>query len=654
MNTSGRPVAGLIDRVLDAVIVAIATWTLAYHLALIADLRKVHAVAIFAVLVVATVAFAILRTRSRREDPPEADRVAADQTSRVPWPLVVLLAAAGTTVVFALRDAVTAFSVLAVATAAAALVWSIRMRGDTRTAASSPSLLEVVAVVLMAVAFAGLTTIDHSPTGDDTYYVNRAMYVEANDGPFPTKDTIFADQRYPSVTPPDTIASYEAFVGTIGWATGVDARTVYYLLFAPLFAALGVFSIWRFARSAGSRSAVLVLAVAIGYVLLAGRPGRFGSIAVHRIYEGKAVLVWFLIPWLWHHANAYAKTASRRSLLWMFVGGIAAVGLSSSGAFLTPLVILAATAPLLVERGREVVSRVRPFLLGLTAALYPALATLAGALSLSVYSSVESAERRVKGSIDVWMHVLGPGRELFLTATAALVAWVLIRDRRLRIGLGFAVLGIVLAITPAGLAVFDLLGLKQISPRLWWVIPLPVVIGLAVDATLGWGRTFGKVACVSALVACAILLSEEARRPQSVLNATYTRPSWNVDHAEFRSATRLVRLARSHSVVAAPVKISALVSNVDPTVHAVNPRAGYTSRLSAAIGRSFRGDDRFALTEALAGEPTARRVVARALRTLEVKAVCAVAPVLPAVEDALEDEGFRSAGEDARCTYWKT
>ena len=122
-------------------------------------------------------------------------------------------------------------------------------------------------------------------------------------------------------------------IGTAASVTGIDSRTIYYLLLGPGFGLLGVLAMWGFARTARANAPVVVLIAAFAFLYFQRRNSSFGRAALpHVSGQGRS---WCCSSSLGcgREPPAFARSGAIRDLIWMALGAIAAIGLSSSGAF---------------------------------------------------------------------------------------------------------------------------------------------------------------------------------------------------------------------------------------------------------------------------------------------------------------------------------
>ena len=165
---------------------------------------------------------------------------------------------------------------------------------------------------------------------DDVYYVNLSQWV-TDHGTFPLRDTIFANLVYPmSSWPP--MASYDALMGTVARLAHVRAAAVVYIVAPPIVTLLSVLAMWRLLRAWQVKSVSIALSSALVFLLLDGAsPHAPGTLFVSRLWQAKVVFLCLMVPVLLMYAVRYVERPDRERAGWLFVGGVAAVGVEHFG-----------------------------------------------------------------------------------------------------------------------------------------------------------------------------------------------------------------------------------------------------------------------------------------------------------------------------------
>lgn len=640
------------DRLLDGVVVLLATWTVVYHLCVLVRLGTTWAVAL-EVVCLGAVSVCLRRCRDRgaelepRATSEESPRSAPGRRT-TGWALIAVVAA----VVAAVGMATSAPWVLVwvpwLVAAAAGTTWAAkRLVGDPGSSAPNPPAPDpsgtrvadgvTVAVVLSwTFGLAILAMWSLRPNPDDLFYLNLAQWVAAH-GTFPVRDTLFGDLTYPmSNFPP--VASYDGLVGTAAHLLGVHAGTVEYVVVPPLATGLSVLALWRLLRAWEVRRVALTLSVALTFLLFDGTSsyGSPGNLFATRLWQGKVILLCVLVPLMLVHALRYVDRPTRARALWLGACGVASVGLSTTAIFLTPIVALAAMVPLVVR------SRSRAVIGFATLAGYALAAGVATKL-LGGRSADDFGARRQYRFDGAWI-----GHEIFLTnfvalvgVLAVLVGALLIPHGSARVTTGVAVLMTGLVLVPGVTrASYDLAGLGPTLWRVSWGTTVAALVGVSTTRVVAWltrwvsrnrgarwvgadGR--GRRAVVEAVGSGTVIVLLAAFGPPIWAAETGTQWRqpfhWARTYSSRSVVQRILAVTRPGDVVLAPDAVSITLAVTTTDVKSVAPRDYYMYYLRR--DPSFHYRDRLALVEMVNGVEAWRPEVARrALLTLHVRVVC--------------------------------
>ncbi|WP_262401637.1 DUF6077 domain-containing protein, partial [Actinomadura sp. CNU-125] len=292
----------------------------------------------------------------------------------------------------------------------------------------------------------------------------------AETGRIPTKDVIFTSGATDQIAGEPPVSSIEVLAGALARIVGVPGASFVWYVLLPTVTFLAIWALWRLVRAWAPRRAALCFAVGSVYLLWSGlSAASLGSFHLLRMWQGKAVLVSLLVPLLFAYLTHWAERRTRRDLVLLAAAGVAAVGLTSTAAFVVSLVVLAAAAPLVVT------GRVRTGLAACAAMAYPVAAGLAVILlyeSVSVHGTVHDAPASY--------------RAVLLYATLGVLAgcalwlgpWTVRPGVPALICGGVAAL-LTLLILPGVLALAaDVTGAGQVLWRTMWLVPAPALIGL--------------------------------------------------------------------------------------------------------------------------------------------------------------------------------
>ena len=680
----GARIARGADILLDAVVGALAAWTVVFHLARFTGLPRDGALVLWLI----TLMLAALMVRDGRLGFPSVPP-AGTSGGVGPVPVVAaLVVAAGLAWldIDGLWWPVAWLVVVAVLALALRAVWkggASRHLTD-RTAMGATTGFGASAVLVLAVLAAVLSLMMVRPDQDDVFVVNRSAYVEVHAGAFPERDTIFSDEVLPVERPAVLPTSIEPLVGTLAARTPFSAAGLTYLGLAPLMAALGVLATWRLLRALGMRAPVLATWAGTLFLVLDGAMhGSFGNFFAGRSWQGKAVFLLLIVPTLWHHGQALGRNGSKRHLVIGGAGILAGLGLTSSAAFIGPSVLVAAAAATALDAGQP--RRIGRALLAsvptLLAGLYALLA------EPQRLDDVASGAGRVLAAIDIGRFldsgtepvamvrfVFGQGPAAVVAIAAVLTAWAVVRDRGARLVLlagPIVVMGFYMA--PGVFDVLDKVGSADaVVWRSMWSLPVPAMVGLGLAAPRAGIRAAQVVVPVVVLVGLLVvgtpIVSGQNRGAELVWP-----PSLDLPRPEQDSARVLIEMVGS-GLVAGPEDVNFAVSVLSAEVRSVNPRTSYLQ--GRHVGPDFLADERRALTRALdTGElDFGDAIVGRALDGLAPDAVCQRVPARDSAEVTgsstsigpgavldpdtdqvaflLFDHGYLPAGMDATCVFW--
>ena len=670
---AGDTIARRADRTLDLVMMALAVWTVLFHLGRLTGVgRDATFGAWLLVLVLAAVGAAARASGNR----PHAGQVAgrgdgwalpagpgsAGRLSR--WPLLPGLAAAGLLAVVDVDGLWWPVVWLGLLGALGVAIRAIRAAGPTaattaRAVLYRTSRTAALSVLLLAALAALLSLTMVRPDQDDVFVVNRSAWVAAHDGAFPDRDTIFSDDVLPVERPAALATSVEALLGSAAAAGRVSAVGLTHLGFGPLVAALAVLATWRLLRGLGSRSAAAATWAGTAFLVLDGAVhGSFGNFFAGRSWQGKAVFLLLVVPTLWHHGSAYGRSGRRRHLWMVAAGVVAGLGLTSSSVLIAPPVVLAAVGAAAWDSGdlRRIV--------GATAAVTPAL--LAGLYALAAdpqrlgdvgatLAFLDVGRLLDSGTepVAVLRMVFGDGLPAFLALGAALTAWAVVGPRSSRLVLlagPVVVFGAFLA--PGVLDVLDAAGeADAVAWRTLWVLPLPAMVGLVLTAVRPGVRAAPAMVPVVLLAALLVvgtpITSGDNRGTELVWP-----PVVDLPRPEVESARTLRSLAPFGGTVAGPEDVDFAVAVLGVDVRAVNPRSSYLQGRHA--GADFHAMDRLTLSHALSHgyAEWGADAVAQAVEVLSPDAICLTPGGGDEVADVLHVAGYVRVAEDPVCRFY--
>jgi hypothetical protein len=588
------------DAALDAAVLLFAVWTVVYHLGLLLRPPTWALVACWlGASAAAAAAWALRRRRDRPERGPLWPEPAAPR-SPAPSRALALVAVGAGVVAGACAGLQTsgapwwcawAFGLVSAAASAACLLFR-RSPADAPPAPDEPSRDEpsrpepsrdepsrfeasasrwgTPLALATAAGFSAASLFIVNSDGDDSYFVSRSVATAAL-GRIPFKDAIFTSGAVGPVAGEPPVSSIEVLAGSLARIAGVPTASFVYYLLLPVVTFAAVWAVWRLSRTWAPRRAVACFAIAAVYLLWSGLgPASLGSFHLLRMWQGKAVMVSALVPLLYVHLTRWAERRRRRDLVMLAACGVAATGLTSSAAFVLPLVVGAAAVPLIVS------GRVRTGLAACVALAYP---VAAGAV-VTLQNHDTSVTGFVGDASDDFRWVLLYSAPGVLAGCALWLApWTARRGVPALIGTGVAVV-ITLLLVPGVLGLAsDVTGAGQVLWRTMWVVPAPVLIGLLATVRIplpaGGRRAPGVLAAALPAAALAVTMVAGGTPVWSAENGSIvaSRPSWKLPPEQVGTARAVVALARTGGVVVMPPPYMRAVPLLTARVHAANPNS---------------------------------------------------------------------------------
>ena len=644
-------VAPLLERVgrslVTAALVLFAVWTLVYQVALVAGLPATPTLVIALLLGVGALVF------GSRLPSPDGSVIAPVPGAAVSLGVLGVTVVATALGVAGMRGPAL---VLAVLTAATALVLTAR-RGSPPggQAAPTPQTAPVEAppadprvwVVgwVGAVISAVLASIIARPDGDDAYFVNLSAWV-AEQGRFPLRDTMISPDVYPALgahSPP--VHSIEGLIGSLARVLQIEAGTATYVLVPPLATALGVLVLTRVVSAARVPAAPVALIAVLGFLWTTGGSGySFGNFFAVRMWQGKSMLVSIVLPLVFLLGVALLRRGGARAHLLFGASLIAAVGMSNTAVFLAPVLVgglvLAALAL------REVRGAVR-------LSLWVAYPVIAGLLTLvlatpsptDIELGVEGFVRAASRAGDPLMTV--PGRHgIFVVSALAMGIGILgLRELGMRTAaIGSLVAGGLMLLPPVR-GVLESIGLTSVVWRMWWVVPIPLLVaGLVGAAALllprGWPRTVGALLVMLLVVLVPLVGGRWVGSEGN--NARFVSPmAWKVPRGALSEARFIEEVSRPGDTALAPWDTSRVLAALTVDVQPVSARRAYLPTYAgtpeAQAGRrevlQEFADERTPGTDTIGDDLDALGVDTACIGTSRGRAI-----------DLLEDNGFAVVG----------
>ena len=621
------------DAALDFLVVSFASWTVIYHVCLAARIGTGWAAAAGALALVPAAWFAVLRASDRIDPSTTYDTpLVRDRTAGVVL-AVNAAAAAAAAALFAFTSTPwpLVWLVWILAAGAGVLATWTRARpvpdeaSAERTTAEPPAPGRRWPAAATAIAWAlALATVasflvDHD--GDDTQYVHMSAWVAAY-GEFPLRDILFSNQELPAVIFP-WLSSWEGLLGTLARITGIWAPDLVYLGVPPIASVLSVLATWRLLRRWRLRMTGVALSVAMLFLFMSSHDHRtLGSFFVGRIWQGKVVFLAILIPVLLALLVEYAERPTRGRLVLLAAAGVAAVGFTSSGVFVVPVIAAGFFAPLVFGAAKEALAGLAttvayPLLMGIT--------TLAvGGHNAKVYVDAAVAPTRLVE------REFGVGVLAAIGITAMLVGPAFIRHAVAARSTAATTSIVTCLFAPAvPLFVLHATGLGGVLWRWMWAVPVAPLLGVLATNFLGGARA-PAIRVAPSVALCAVLVVWGSPLWPGRNAPLAEAPAWKRPPQSVKIARAIYPHLRPRDRVAAPGEVLRTLLVMSGTITAVTPRRFYTTALRGVPGGHV---EKQLLVRRLAqrgiGRPTRAAPsgpyglkIARALEVLDVDVVC--------------------------------
>jgi hypothetical protein len=559
--------------VTDAAVVGFAVWTVVYHAAFFVGLRPSGSLFVWAAVSVAFGVVALRRRPRRRDHPlPTADTAAAPPVDRR-W----LVAAVVSGVVAALAASfrppwlswwtVVLFGFLAASATLLAFWPGGLTAGDGTARPMYPYQAAYALLASLVVALSSLVMARNTP--DDVFYVGKSVWIAEHDF-IPLRDFLFTENVAPAFSSQPPISSIEAFDGALAHVLNVHAASATWYVMLPIMAVIATLAVWRLAHRWAPRRPVLVFTVAMSFLyLVAGDDAALGTFHLPRLHEGKGMFVSAAVPLLWLYLTDWFETRSRRSLGLLVALSITATGLTTTSAFIMPILVAAGGLVM------SVTGRWRAALVAdLAVVAYPAAALVVTRFALGpVTSPVATAQFfdaagtygrtfvggvvGVVGGIALWCGALTVrrGTPALLVLGATIVMTVLF------------VPGVLEAISAAS-------GLSAVLWRLPWIVPLPVLVGMLCAVSVPRWRTVVATSMTVAVVGACAVFGTPMWSEKSFVQV-YDHPVWKLPQQRQRLAFWITGLDRPPGLVLAPSTIMRTIPIVTSRVRVAMARTGY-------------------------------------------------------------------------------
>lgn len=377
---------------------------------------------------------------------------------------------------------------------------------------ASPSRWGSRAIWGVAVLCAVLALVIHRSDYDDSYYIHMA--VAAADSPSDAllaRDTLLGIRGLPLAVPIYRVHSYELLNAAFSLLAGIPAIQVFHWIAAAVAAFMIPLAYALLFRELTPKNWYLGVVVLLLVLLLVGGPHRwFSNFALVRIFQGKAIFLNVFLPLLYVHAIRFVNSPSLGRWTLLLLTQIASMGMTSTAVWCAPL---SAAFAALVAAPIHPRSFFRLALVPLSSTYVLIVAVVARLQMKSLFLGSEGPHLRADLH-DAAAVVWGTGTLSAFCFAILCLCWALVRGPLAR---RFALLMPLLWST---LLFNPLLARTVVSnvtgPSYWrvfWAIPLPAIIVLAVTSPLDWrfvSRRGRRAAVAAALMLVLFVVPESS------------------------------------------------------------------------------------------------------------------------------------------------
>lgn len=660
--------APLSEGVARAACLGFALWTLCAHAVVFAGGSLTALMALFAVsLAVLAGAWTLARRRGRLAV-GSAEDAHDDETSpgKVPeepawWRaacLVVALAAGALGLAWGDPRGLWGLwmGVLAVAAALFVLREPVRFEAPARSRTAEAGLWGLAALCAL------YALCVHRPDADDSFYVNIAVAaIDLPDLPLLARDTLHGRFDLPIHYPAYRLHSWELWNAALARLTGLPAVAVFHFVSTALVAMLvPLCHAVLFRRLTPGCWAWTTLA----FVIVLAAPGEthrwYGNFAFVRMWQGKAVFLFAVVPLVYAWGIRFARKGDARSWLLLAAAQIAGLGATSSALWAAPVASLVAMSSVLRPARRDL-TRLG---IGALASFYPLAAGLllkqdmAGAIP-EVGQSFEAGEQLGTALLTV----LGDGRLHAVCVLALFAAFAATRGLARRFAI-VAPLAVGLVLLNPWLDAFVRANLSGPSYwRVFWALPVPILLALVAVAPLALRgplpalgragaealRAAGVVALLAAFVGFVPAFYGFDERNE---RASFGWPRLKLP--DFVRWSRTLNDIAPRQRVVAPPYISAWIPLFHDHAYPLSVRV-YLRPLREQLGETaFR--DRVLMTffaEGSRDHPDAAAIFERGLDLYDVQAVCLrTGPETAEARAILRRQGFMKRIQATNFEIW--
>lgn len=413
---------------------------------------------------------------------------------------------------------------------------------------------KILVLVIAAIA-ATITSFAHRPDTDDGFFISVASHALSHPNiALLSVDTMHEDPQValPLLLPAYAVESLGLIEAVFAKLLGIAPIAVAHLLLPPLFAMLVVVA-WvllvnEFLPNRLVSAALLTLVILILFGEHHQTIGNFGFV---RLHQGKAVLASAIVPLLYFYVIRYMNTGSFHDLTLVCLAVISGIGLSSSGVFVMPAVMLiGALSSWTSGRGKQLILLALPLGYIGVVALY---------LRAKVLETDAISSFTANSTSEIISSVFGQHTQ-YIVLFCLVGAWLLVPNKSARRSLYF--LAVFSLLGPMNPFISDIIAKYITSPSVYWRIlwPVPallcctivmiIVLELCTSTRAKW-RIAG-----AALALGFILLTVPFNVLRQTNNVAIDLPRLKANPEHYAVALEAIRMAPAGTAILAPQAIT--------------------------------------------------------------------------------------------------
>lgn len=342
------------------------------------------------------------------------------------------------------------------------------------------------------------------PRSDDAYYINMGVSVAMH----PERALLAVQDMHGPVTQslqfqpvfaPYRVHSFEALGGYLSYVTGHEVTYIVHMGLATFASWLAPFAIARLLRVLTPRAWCLALVATLLYYFIEGSaPRGYANQAFVRMFNGKGVMLTVALPLICAYGMRFAQRPTRLRFALLALAQISAMGLTSTAIWLAPMLATLAVVAALDRPWRRL--SVLAWAVASSAWVLALGLWVKGQVSASKIKAAEAAALSSKNALTTlaqdglgaisWglPNVLGDAstaRALLAMTAVALVFAPSVLARRWLAASAF-VLAAFLTNPWLALKITHSLTGSGTYERVFWLLPIPIAVGLGFVGVLGF------------------------------------------------------------------------------------------------------------------------------------------------------------------------